>query len=237
MKSVILAVALVALFQGVVARTNVNPTKGAPSAPSFPQAFSSTVVFEEVQGLPHFGRIFVDFNAQVQRTDLWDDHAHGHATFIENYGTKTRYTIAGNGNIIECWYRAFAGTMTPPSFSNFNYFGIATVHGVPSDHWGFADRAKEFDAEYFDRTDTQEPVAWTWRNGTHAGRFEYFEMDIGSQEAKIFSPAYEWPAVTCNQAPNMEVFPGEKSFADPFGLQAVPKAAKAAIAQLKKSQA
>lgn len=222
-------------------RRPVPVTKTAiPSTPSFPNAFSSTARFEEVENIPHFARLFVDFPNQRQRVDFWDDHTQGRVAMIENYSTHTRYIVAGQADEIECWYRAFQGTLTPPNFKMFQFWGVANVHGVPADHWGFVDRAHEFDAEYFDRTDTFEPLAWNWRNGTQSGRFEYFEMDIGPQESQLFSPSYEWPAVTCNAAPGVEfdgLFGVEKHERDSFGLFSMPNVAKTAWSFIAKKRA
>ncbi len=78
--------------------------------------------------------------------------------FLHNYNTKIVYVIAGQGDEWECWYRSHNEQQWYPTFNGFQYLGVASVHGVPADHWVQGQRGQNWFVEYFDRTDTNDPV-------------------------------------------------------------------------------
>eukprot|EP00161_Ancyromonas_sigmoides_P026989 TRINITY_DN958_c2_g1_i1.p2 TRINITY_DN958_c2_g1~~TRINITY_DN958_c2_g1_i1.p2 ORF type:complete len:269 (+),score=148.23 TRINITY_DN958_c2_g1_i1:91-807(+) len=233
--------AAVAFIAGVAA------VSAQQTPPVFPEAFSATTVFEEVEHFPHFGRHFVDYAGQNLRQDLWDDHTRGRAIFIEDHKIKRRYVIAGEGDVMECWYHPFTGTLQRPDFKDFTYYGEASVHGVPAAHWGVADRERRFEADYFDRVDTHDPVAFAMRNGTDHDherffKMEFFEVDVGTQEAKIFDPSYVAPSVPCQERPAAEMskyfsFPRGNNLIDFMGARSYIRNTKKALALVKANQA
>jgi len=163
-----------------------------PSKPTWPAAFSSTIIETSPNAPDHYDRYFYDAKLNSERTDGTRriNEVTYFRTLIKNATDKVEYEVLVDvqNDQTTCFTRASATPILVPNFSNFTYVGKALVGVVVTNLWLDQVRNSTSFYQYFDDATTRTPVRIDGNNQQRGGDFTWTfrEVDVGAQDPNLF---------------------------------------------------